>query len=566
MPEITREQLRTFHLAGRELDEYRPESLRPSILDGLPLPALESAYPVFVAPGKAPRSLAGAPEKAAAINEEIGDRAMVSAAEIRSAAELPQNGWFISFRAEALPLLYGAVLSAGRKSARARFLERLKQAIASLSNLLAIDDAHRAGPPASGEISAALGSESRQFFRPEVLEQALQGTPAPAHRMDAERRARCEATLAVLEQALADFQQAPVFRLFHSAAAPARIEQFGGQSHPCADPCDTALEFCDRKLRLFAEVLRALRTAQLEASAAFDPAIHAAPIARLDWQTADPEDLAALPGVVVLEQADRLAKMSLTSFARLLRSGRPVQILIPSPGLHVENPGGTAPDFGHLSMTHREAFVLQSSMAHLDHLLDGFEKMARSLRPSVAVVAVPEDVAAPPDRWLAAALCILSRAFPLFRYDPEAGARWSERFQMADPGAAFAVLNAAHAMAVSEQFQAHFRVIPSRAWDGEQMELQEYLARYQSAPPLAIPYLLVANGGSEPQRAILTRELAALCRDRAQAWELFSELAGARKQETDPATLDQARREGVKDAIERTLALLANPGALAHRG
>ena len=581
---ISREQLRTFHLAGRELDEYQPKAgLRAGILGELTLPALESAYPVWVAPGQAPRSLADvlgeSPYTAAAVasfRAAIGDRVLVALHEIKDAVirpaglpdelarRIPATGWLVSFSAQTLPLLYGAALAAARQRPRAQFFEQLKQCVARLQDLLASDDAHPRESPSSQDISAALGTEGREFFKPDVLEHAFRRSGPPARRMDAERRARCEATLKTLEDAVHDHQQQPVFWLFHfdaaSGPAPSGVETFGGRCRQSADPCGAALEFCDQQLRWLVGVLRAMRIARLEAESSFDPTLHAPMLGRFDWQTADARELDALPAVVVMEPAGRLAKTSLASFARLLRSGRPVQILVPSPGLYVEDLSGVVPDFAYLAVAHREAFVVQSSVAHFAHLAEGLAGMTRTLRPAVAVVCVPENHQRQADQWLEISLCSFSRAFPLYLYDPDRGSRWPERFQLWEPGPAFAGLTAAHAAALSEKFRSHFRVIPASQWDDEQMELGEYLSRYQSAAPLAIPYLWVIDESGERLRAAVTRELVNLCRDRARAWEIFAELAGARPEQKAPeavrAELEQARREGAMDAIHRTLAML----------
>src|SRR5690242_8556100 len=100
---ITREQLRTFHVAGRGLEFAIPApSLRPAALDQLQqLPAFESA-------------------------------------DLRS--------------------LYTSALDASRSQARTSFLEKIKQARASLQELLALDALRSPEFP-----FAALGSEGGLF-------------------------------------------------------------------------------------------------------------------------------------------------------------------------------------------------------------------------------------------------------------------------------------------------------------------------------------------------------------------------------------------------------------------
>src|SRR5579859_6598397 len=70
----------------------------------------------------------------------------------------------------------------------------------------------------------------------------------------------------------------------------------------------TALEFSTQQLDRFTTLLRAIRTARLDAESAFDPAIHVDALDRFDWQAAEASELLALPPVLVRETAERLAQ------------------------------------------------------------------------------------------------------------------------------------------------------------------------------------------------------------------------------------------------------------------
>ncbi len=174
--------------------------------------------------------------------------------------------------------------------------------------------------------------------------------------------------------------------------------------------------------------------------------------------------------------------------------------------------------------------------------------MTHTLRPAVAIVSVP--TAPGHDAHLAASLLYLSRTFPLFRYDPEQGTNWPEHFELLMEDEL--PITAADFAAVSEDFLDHFRVLPASAWDDEQMELTEYLTRYTSQPPLAIPFLWVNDESGSAQRAVVTRDLVNLCRDRVRAWNIFEDLAGVRNTKIK----EEARREGASEAIQRVVAML----------
>lgn len=432
--------------------------------------------------------------------------------------------------------LYVAALQASRGKARAAFLEKAKLNAARLQGLLAVDDAHRAGTASSADIAAGLGPAGA-FFRTGALEQAFGRQAQASQPMEQERRARCATTLDSLDQALRDEAKQPPFVMFHSGAAPSGLAAAGGESRSSDDPCTAALEFSRQQLQRWARLSMALRMARLDISGAFDTVHHTAAFARFDWQTAEADELAACTPVVVWEPAEKLAASSLTSYVRLLRSGYPVQILAPWGGLRCD-PAAFAAELGLFSMVHGEAVVVQSSFAKLDHVQAGLARMAASLRPSVAMAAEPTAL-----------------AMPLFSFDPDRGTTLREHLDLAPEAAA--ELNPA---ALVLEMRDEIRVIPESAWNGDQIEWTEYLDRYTHVPPLSIPFLRVPCADGGEQRAVMTRQLVQLIRDRRRSAEMLSELAGGPPR-PDSTGVAQARRDGAVEAIQQVLVLIGGASA-----
>jgi hypothetical protein len=195
--------------------------------------------------------------------------------------------------------------------------------------------------------------------------------------------------------------------------------------------------------------------------------------------------------------------------------------------------------------------VLQASMAEPRHLLDGLRAMAKTLRPAVAVVSVPRPADDEQEAWLEDTLLVLSRTFPLYTYNPDAGARWADRFHLLPQ--ALTQLTAVDATAVSSRLRKQFRLVPAESWNSDQMELAAYLEAYTDRAPLAIPYIWVETSAG-PQRALLTRDLVNFCIDRRRAWALFEELGESRR--VQPVPDANAREEGAREAIQKVLTLL----------
>ncbi len=595
-PAAERQHIRTFHITGRGLEEFRPSAPLRLAGEEFAPPSLVQAYPLWVTTGQRPRPLwdlfEGIDHREqiiTALSEELAARPWLAGAEAVKRLQLPVaecaeedlreararlagGGVLAGFDSRVLPALYASILSTARAAARERMAERMKAARDSLSELIAADDTH--APEASGAapVAASLGGRAAVYLDTESLAKTLRTPVEGAQRMSPERRGRIERAIATLEDALQSSDAGPAFRLFHPPELPASgVERWGGWSEPSLEPFHDGMMFCQRQLDWFVAPLRALRLAKLEAASAYDPPIHDEALRRLDWQSAEAGELAALAPVVIVESTEGLAKASLTGFSRALRSGMPLQLVIPRSGFGVGELGEAGIEPGYLAMVHRESFVVQGTMAHPVELAAMLEAMAVTLRPAVAVVATPEPDAGQIEAWEGLALLERSHAAPSYRYDPERGETWAERFEILPDGAApnegaqQETVTAAHAAAMSRRMLDHFRVLPPSAFDGEQVELDAYLAEYRDRPPLGIPFLWVLSPSGERQRAICTRELAALCRDRLRSWRAARALAsGPAKQPQAAAAAqdsEQARAEGAREALLRLVASITGKEA-----
>jgi hypothetical protein len=452
-------------------------------------------------------------------------------------------------------------LTKARHVQRSAFWTDVRHAAARLREFLMLDASHGPEAISTESVTASLGSSVGNYFRSDLLAKALQRPANPLRRMEPARRERCEKTLAELEQGAHEAANQPSFWLFHSGifgttSAPPEVIAFNGYAKWAVDSFAAALQFCDARLERLTRILRALRVARLEIESAYDPAIHDEMLDRFDWESAATGELDALPPIVVVETAGYFGQASLNSFGKLLRSGRPVQVLILRAGIEPQDLTEFTPDFGYLSIAHRESFVLQSSMAEPAHLLSGFAAMTKTLRPAVAVISTPNANDDERQTWLEETLLVLSRSFLLYSYDPENSARWAERFRLHPPDLASGDLTAAHVAAVTPHLREHFRVISADAWESEQMDLSAYLAAYTDRAPKAIPYFWVEGPGGTQQRALLTRDLANYCVDRRRASALFEELGGLGQPHVVPD--ENARQQGAREAIQRVIAMLTS--------
>ena len=452
---------------------------------------------------------------------------------------LPEEGWLIAFGDGALITLACATHESARRDARLTFAEELKEYGRRLQELLDVDDGKSAEASSTEHLAASLGARATSFMVPSALAEALRQRANPVLPLAPDRRARCESALATIRNAIPDLDSLPPVILIHSGRAPKAPPHFAIQFEVAADVCDAAVALCRRQLRDRVPVWKALRIARLEVESAFGASHQTEALEAFDESSAQPNELAALPVIMVFETAQRIEE-SLASFARLLHSGLPVQVLIACPN----GPGSL--DF--LPLAYQEAFALHTSIASADHLIGGLSEMARTLRPAAALVALS-------DSWQEASLLPLARACPLYRYHPDLGDSWYERFALkTERPAQFERLTFAHAAALMPAFRNHFRILPG-AEGVVQAELTEYPA---DRPPHAFPFLLVVDENGGRSRAVLTREIANLCTAAQRRWRILEELAAPKVvREADPDAENRSRLDGAAEAIHRVISILA---------
>lgn len=489
--------------------------------------------------------------------------------------ELPSVGELLGFSATAVPLLHLRAIRRALRPARAELLAELDSLCERLRTLLGDD-------PGQGErsLAATLGGSPRPLIDADALARTV-----PARRgtreLPAELRELARRALGEIERGRARLAEEPEVVVVTAEPIPVALAgpEVRELRHP--DAAQAAVGVFDGLVAPYEDLLRARRLARRLVDGSYDPVQHQPMLQRFGWEGFEIGELLAVPRVVVLERGGRLRGGSLSSFSSLLRSARPIHLLVSedASGLMAgetwEALAGYHRGLGHLAVAHREAFVTQGSLARPDHLVESLERMARCLRPAVAVVALPW-ARSPVAGWAQAVAALHGRATPCFRHDPEAGESWADRFDLegnVSPEAPWPIVRHAaltpegkeqelesaftfaHAAALAPSHRRHFRLVPAEAWGEDQVELGRWLAG-GSESLSQLPYIWVRGEGAELQRAILTRELAFACRDRLEAWHVLQELAGTDNEHARRAAA-ASREQALLEAAEREVQLQA---------
>jgi ferredoxin len=420
-----------------------------------------------------------------------------------------------------------------------------------------------------------VGQAGSIYINPVALAQTVGGTHG-SEPLPAERRERVEKALASLEAYASGKEPARLALVHDGSLTSSWLEgETDVEIKEAADPCLVASTVYDEKAAQFAEVFAAVRLAHLELSHAYDTALHDPWFANFNWEAFARQELMLLPVVAAVASADRIAGKGLPSLSRLLRSGRPVQILAevePSKNHGVQS--GEDPfasyrlELGYLGISHREALVAQSSLARPGHLAEGFLQALDGTRTGLHLINIGEE-SPHLSAWLQAGAALDGRAHPFFRYNPEKGRSFSQSMDFSEnpepdvdwPRYPLAYQGTGEEQSVEVPFtfvdyalldpalREHFRLVPEGLDRDEFTPVDAYLALEPGEAVGRLPVVWTVKGSSALRRAVISRELLLACQDRLGYWRTLQSAAGVRNEYADRAA-QLAREQAMAEAAE----------------
>ncbi len=447
--------------------------------------------------------------------------------------------------------------------AGAGFAKEAKRLAASAEALLAADRARRPGELSDDERAGSLGPLGGRLMDPNRLAGVVARRRAGEALPD-ERRGRLEAARTLL----AGFDPAAatprwiVSESIADLAAGIAFERAG-------DPLAAALAEHEEAAAATAELARAARRVLLEESNAFDAQRHEAWLAQVDWRALSREEAALVPPVILVLRESELQASDLGAWSSLLRSGRPLQLVVVADDAPVARPGGaTRFEPATFAFGHRDVFVHQGSLAMPRRLAAGFVRGLAGSRPALHVIdAVPDGAAA--EFAAVSRTRLAARAVPLLTYEPAAGGSWAKRLRVDDNPAldadwpkaplaesateagapAEAAVTFADAALLDPAWRTQFadadgageQLTPLAVWlelDGEQATRK-------------LPFVWALAPDGTAHRLVVSRALALAARDRRDFWRNLSELAGVRSEHVEAAVESATRQADERAARER---------------
>ncbi|MHC4991125.1 MAG: 2-oxoacid:acceptor oxidoreductase family protein, partial [Planctomycetota bacterium] len=387
---------------------------------------------------------------------------------------------------------------------------------------------------------------------------------------------------------------------------------FPWANHLFQDSPSMAMGVFEGHMAKMAEGFKAIRMAELELDGKFDPAEHDERFTYFNWHQFTDEEWELCPPVVAVGGDGAMYDIGFQNLSRVMASGKPVKVLVLDTQVY-SNTGGQActsgflgqvsdmaqygkaiqgkeeprKEIGLIGMAHRTTYVLQSTIAHPSHMIEGFIRGLKARRPALFNLysscqpehGIGDDMS---DRQ--ARLAVESRAYPLFRYDPDAGKTPEECLDLENnpvidqdwPTYTLKYVQSGREkemeipltfvdFAVTEiRFRKHFRLAPRDTWNENMVPLVEFLDMDEDDREGKFPFVWSVDSNNELTRLLVAKPMIESCEDRRDFWTMLRALAGEGKEEISREQVaEEVRREVVGTITTGLLQLVGGGGELA---
>ena len=386
---------------------------------------------------------------------------------------------------------------------------------------------------------------------------------------------------------------------------------FPWANHLFQDSASMAMGVFEGHMAKMADGFRALRLVRAELER---KTLDADDLRLFDWRDFDDQEWALCPPVVTVGGDGAMYDIGFQNLSRALMSGKPIKVVVLDTQVY-SNTGGQActsgfvgqvsdmaqygkaqkgkeeirKEIGLIGMAHRTTYIMQSTIAHPNHMIEGFIRGLNARRPALFNIYAscqPEHGIGDDMGHHQAQLASESRAYPLFRYDPDAGATPQECFDLEgnpavkEPWPTYTLhykegeraktmelpLTFADFALTEARFRKHFRLAPRDAWNENMVELADFLVLDEDEAEGLFPFVWTVDRQGHLQRLMVAHPMVLSCKERQDFWVMLKAIA--RVGEDEPASHDleeQIRQDVVNRLAAGLMSLVGAEGAQAAR-
>lgn len=386
---------------------------------------------------------------------------------------------------------------------------------------------------------------------------------------------------------------------------------FPWANHLFQDSASMAMGVFEGHMAKMAEGFKAIRLAELELSGGYEPNEHDEFFTYFNWQQFSDEEWELCPPVVAVGGDGAMYDIGFQNLSRAMMSGKPIKVLVLDTQVY-SNTGGQActsgflgqisdmaqygkaikgkmemrKEIGLIGMAHRTTYVLQSSIAQPNHMIEGFIRGLKARRPALFnlyTACQPEHGIGDDKSFNQAKLALESRAYPIFSYDPDAGTRPEDCFDLEgnpDPDRDWPVYSLTYMdghrqktmelpmtfadFAVTEiRFRKHFRIAPPDTWNENMVPLAEFLEMSEDEREGRFPFVWSVDRKQQLTRLLVAEPIVRSCEERRDFWTMLRAIARVGERQPDRAAIEAEVRQDVTNRIAAGIMQLASGGGLS---
>jgi pyruvate-ferredoxin/flavodoxin oxidoreductase len=388
------------------------------------------------------------------------------------------------------------------------------------------------------------------------------------------------------------------------ATYPFHPYPFPWTSHLFQDSPSVAMGIFEGHMAKMAEGFKAVRIAEKELAGDYLPDRDDDFFRRFTWSKFSEDEWLLCPPVVSLGGDGAMYDIGFQNLSRALMSGMPIKILVVDTQVY-SNTGGQACTSGFIGqvsdmapygqamrgkqetrkeisligMAHRTSYVMQGTIAHVNHLLESYIDGLNSRRPAlfnIYAVCPPEHGVGDDKSVDQSKLAVESRAYPLFRFDPDAGITFNEcvslegnpsldtdwpiyTLKYKDEAGKDQIMTLpmtfADFAATEARFLKQFKKAPPETWNENMVMLADFLKLDEDDRDGKFPFIWAVDAKNRLMRLLVTADLVRSSEERLHFWRQLRNIAGLDAQSADAAEVAERVRAELLAKIAASLGM-----------
>ncbi|MCB1689929.1 MAG: 2-oxoacid:acceptor oxidoreductase family protein [Halioglobus sp.] len=388
---------------------------------------------------------------------------------------------------------------------------------------------------------------------------------------------------------------------------------FPWSNHLFQDSASLAMGVFEGHMAKMAEGFKVIRSAELELAGQYREAEHEEFFTYFNWEQFTDEEFLLCPPVVAVGGDGAMYDIGFQNLSRVMMSGKPIKILVVDTQVY-SNTGGQActsgfigqvsdmaqfgkvnkgkeevrKEIGLIAMAHRTTYVLQGTIAHSNHMIEGFIQGLMAKRPALFNLYTscqPEHGIGDDMGHHQAKLAVESRAYPLFRYDPDRGRTPQECFDLDGNPAMYEdwpsyslnyregnhektlelPMTFADFAMTEARFRKHFRMAPPDTWHDNMVPLAEFIQLATDEREGKFPYIWTVDKRQHLSRLLVDETMVRSSEERRDFWVMLKATAGVKPKAVDTTAEieERTRREVVRKIASGLMRLVEGDGELS---